>query len=283
MIHAPEINPPAGRGSDACAVAPAEWRDAVEVALAEGWVFAGLHAVPVQPDPGCGWTLAVAEPITCWSAPLRRRRIASIIDPVPAAVWDEREADDLNPAELRRPRAAAADRHHGVADREVKTPEGRGPTPSRSPSTDRRGRIESGHFRFHVVGEADPDIRAAAVRSTAASRPPSRGADHVAIACNAQRASPPTPSPPVAYAQAWPRAPCGLRPQADVRRAWTLLLELERLYNHPATTSPPSAPGSGSRGQHAVRGPSRNAPSGEHYSCRPPVPVLDVAAVGRSA
>jgi Ni,Fe-hydrogenase III large subunit len=94
------------------------------------------------------------------------------------------------------------------------------------------GVIESGHFRFHVVGERilHVDVRLfykhrglerAAEGSTA-----SDGLAYAQRACGACAVS-----NSVAYAQAC-EAALGLTPPPELARARTLLLELERLYNH---------------------------------------------------
>jgi hypothetical protein len=69
-------------------------RERVEAALAEGWTFAGLYAVqaggPVRVvlanDDGTV-RLETLEPV--------QGAVRSIVDVVPAAGWDEREAHDL--------------------------------------------------------------------------------------------------------------------------------------------------------------------------------------------
>ena len=95
------------------------------------------------------------------------------------------------------------------------------------------GVIESGHFRFHVVGERilamDPRLfykhrgleRAAEGLSTASDALPY--AQRACAACAVANT--------VAYAQAVEDA-VGLRPDRDLRVARTVLLELERVYNH---------------------------------------------------
>ncbi len=94
------------------------------------------------------------------------------------------------------------------------------------------GVIESGHFRFTVVGERilNLDLRLfykhRGLQTAAEGR---RLADGLAYAARACAACSVTNA--VAYAQACESA-LALAPDRNLRRARTLLLELERLYNH---------------------------------------------------
>jgi Ni,Fe-hydrogenase III large subunit len=92
--------------------------------------------------------------------------------------------------------------------------------------------IESGHFRFHVVGERilHLDLRLfykhRGLEAAAEGLPYEDAIAHAQRACAADAVT-----NAVAYAQACECA-LGLWPEPGLRRARTLLLELERLYNH---------------------------------------------------
>ena len=94
------------------------------------------------------------------------------------------------------------------------------------------GIIESGHFRFHVVGESilHIDLRLfykhRGLERAAEGRPLAEGLSYAQRACGACAVS-----NGVAYAQAV-ESLSGRGPDARLARARTLLLELERLYNH---------------------------------------------------
>jgi Ni,Fe-hydrogenase III large subunit len=94
------------------------------------------------------------------------------------------------------------------------------------------GVIESGHFRFTVVGERilHLDLRMfykhRGLQTAAEGRPLADGLRYAQRACAACAVT-----NTVAYAQACESA-LGLAPDRNLRRARTLLLELERLYNH---------------------------------------------------
>ncbi|MFZ1155396.1 MAG: NADH-quinone oxidoreductase subunit C [Solirubrobacteraceae bacterium] len=94
------------------------------------------------------------------------------------------------------------------------------------------GVIESGHFRFTVVGERilHLDLRMfykhRGLQIAAEGSPLSDGLAYARRACAACAVS-----NTVAYAQAC-ESMLRLAPDANLRRARTLLLELERLYNH---------------------------------------------------
>ncbi len=94
------------------------------------------------------------------------------------------------------------------------------------------GVIESGHFRFHVVGERilhlDPRLfyKHRGLERAAEGREPVEGLAFAQRACGACAVA-----NSVAYALAC-EGVLGLMPSRELRRARTLLLELERLYNH---------------------------------------------------
>jgi Ni,Fe-hydrogenase III large subunit len=94
------------------------------------------------------------------------------------------------------------------------------------------GVIESGHFRFHVVGERILllDLRLfykhRGLQRAAEGQEPADGLAYAQRACGACAVA-----NSVAYALAW-EGVLGLTPPRELRRARTLLLELERLYNH---------------------------------------------------
>jgi Ni,Fe-hydrogenase III large subunit len=232
VIDGPQINPASGGSIDTRPVTAADWRDAVELAIAEGWTFAGLHAVPGSHAPGLRVVLRRGPDHLLITSRHAERRIATLTDLVPAAVWDEREAHDLHHWEFdgHQPLRPLAD-HSVPTERWTPQVEGRdafqvavGPIHA--------GVIESGHFRFHVVGERilHLDLRLfykhRGLEAAAEGRP---YADAIAYAQRACAADAVTNA--VAYAHACESA-LGLWPRADVRRARTLLLELERLYNH---------------------------------------------------
>ena len=131
---------------------PDSYRERVAAALAGGWRFAGLHAsshgavvraLLADRDGALRLEDAVAE----------GGAVPSIVDLVPAAGWDEREAADLyglvfeghNPLRPLLDHGAAADRWtvrvSGADAYELAV----GPIHA--------GVIESGHFRFRVVGD----------------------------------------------------------------------------------------------------------------------------------
>ena len=94
------------------------------------------------------------------------------------------------------------------------------------------GVIESGHFRFHVVGERilHVDVRLfykhRGLERAAEGSALSAGLAYAQRACGACAVS-----NSLAYAHACESA-LGLTPPPELARARTLLLELERLYNH---------------------------------------------------
>jgi Ni,Fe-hydrogenase III large subunit len=203
-------------------------RAAVADALGRGLRFAGLWACD-------GPELRIA--LTGPERPLLLRFAAadafgSITGLVPAAAWDEREAHDLYGARFAghvplRPlveHPADPDAWTVPADGEDTHQVAVGPIHA--------GVIESGHFRFRVVGERILHLDARlfhkhrGLERAAEGRAPQEALAYVGRACAADAVT-----NTVAFAQAC-EAALGLRADDDLRRGRTLLLELERLYNH---------------------------------------------------
>jgi hypothetical protein len=126
------------------------YRAGIEESLAAGWRFAGLHAtgstvrtVLVAPDGA-----ACVE-----SASAMDGRVASIVDLTRAAAWDEREAADLY--------AIGFDGHvplRPLVDHDLDLAGWTVPVHGHDAyqvavGPIHAGVIESGHFRFHVVGD----------------------------------------------------------------------------------------------------------------------------------
>jgi Ni,Fe-hydrogenase III large subunit len=215
------------------AVAPAGWRTACLAAQGGGERFDGLFAT--ARDAGAVELRAIfsspdGERVIACETP--DRAVASIIDAIPAAAWDEREAHDLHDLRFsgheplrplldhRAPLAAWTVPTVGHDTHEVAV----GPVHA--------GVIESGHFRFHVVGERilHLDVRLfykrRGLEAAAAGRPLAAALAYAQRACAACAVT-----NTVAYAQAC-EAALGLDPDRELRRVRTLLLELERVYNH---------------------------------------------------
>jgi Ni,Fe-hydrogenase III large subunit len=210
------------------AVGVGGWRDAVRRGIADGRRFGGLWASD-GPELRVALTGA-GEPLLLRCPPAER--FASIVDLVPAAGWDEREAHDLYGARFPEHAPLRPLVHH-PADPAAWTVPVHGPdTHAVAVGPIHAGVIESGHFRFHVVGERvlHVDVRLfhkhRGLEREAEGRPPAEALAYVGRACAADAVS-----SSVAFAQAC-EAALGLEPDDDLRRARTLLLELERLYNH---------------------------------------------------
>jgi Ni,Fe-hydrogenase III large subunit len=211
---------------------PSAYRDAVASALTDGWRFASLHAATGADGP------VVRALLT---APTGESRIESttamadaapsIVDLVPAACWDEREAHDLYGV-----RFDGHDPLRPLVDHDVPLERFAtrvdGPDPYQvAVGPIHAGVIESGHFRFHVVGDLVLHVDARlfykhrGLERAAAGRTLADGLAVIARSCagcwvtNA-----------VAYAHACEEA-LGLEPTREVARARTILLELERVWN----------------------------------------------------
>ncbi len=248
------------------------YREAVAGALENGWSFAGLYAVaaggPVRlvlaNDDG-GLRI---ETVECVAG-----AVPSIVDLVPAANWDEREAHDLYGVrfEGHEPLRPLVEHDLDVARWTV-------PVQGRDPyqvavGPIHAGVIESGHFRFHLVGEKILHLDARlfykhrGLERAAEGSSLADGLRYVARACAACAVT-----NGVAYALAVEEA-TGLRPSAELARVRTVLLELERVWSHLNDISAVCAGNRPCRRRAAVRGPDRAGATAQRTPHGPPVPV----------
>jgi Ni,Fe-hydrogenase III large subunit len=207
-----------------------DYRAAIEEALADGWRFAGLHAL----DGGTVRTLLVDHggAVRVESVSAEAGVVPTIVDLASAAGWDEREAFDLYGV-----RFEGHEPLRPLVDHDLDL--GRWTIPVRGDDTHQiavgpihAGVIESGHFRFHVVGERIlyVDVRLfykhRGLERAAVGRTLGEGMRYASRACAACAVT-----NGVAYAHACEEA-LGLRPTAPLARARTILLELERTWSH---------------------------------------------------
>jgi Ni,Fe-hydrogenase III large subunit len=217
-------------------VEPGAWRSSCLEARAAGGRFEGLFAAVAAAGERDAVELRVV-----FGSPAGERVIAcrgpklaveTIVDAVPAAAWDEREAHDLHGVRFvgHRPLRPLLD-HDAPLEAWTVATVGRD-THQVAVGPVHAGVIESGHFRFHVVGERilHLDLRLfykrRGLEAAAAGRPLGEAIAYAQRACAACAVT-----NTVAYAQAC-EAALGLGPDRDLRRIRTLLLELERVYNH---------------------------------------------------
>jgi Ni,Fe-hydrogenase III large subunit len=211
--------------------AAADYRERIDNALAEGWRFAGLHAAE---DGGVVRTLLVAPDgatrLECVA--VTEGETASIVDLAPAADWDEREAFDLYDVRFagHEPLRPLVD--HDSDHRRWTVPV-RGHDPYQvAVGPIHAGVIESGHFRFSAVGERILHLdtrlfyKHRGLEKAAEGRTLDEGLAYAGRACAACAVA-----NAVAYAHACEQA-LGLEPTAELARARTILLELERTWSH---------------------------------------------------
>jgi Ni,Fe-hydrogenase III large subunit len=208
------------------------YRQRLEAALCDGWRFADLHAT------GGGSQVCVL--LTDGEGAFRLEMVTvnaegsvqSIVDLVPAAGWDEREAHDQYGIGFdgHQPLRPLVD-HDPHLDRWTVPVRGHDPYQI-AVGPIHAGIIESGHFRFHVVGDRILHLDTRLFYKHRGLEKAAEGAtleDGLASAARACAACAVTNS--VAYAQACEHA-LGLAPTADLARVRTVLLELERTWNH---------------------------------------------------
>jgi Ni,Fe-hydrogenase III large subunit len=206
------------------------YRERVSAALTDGAHFAGLHATS---DGALVRTLLVDQDGTTRleSVAAEEGVVPSIVDLAPAAGWDEREAHDLQGIrfaghEPLRPLV----NHDPALERWVPV---RGDDVYQlAVGPIHAGIIESGHFRFHLVGDrilhldAQLFYKHRGLERAAEGKTQDEGlayASRACAACNVANG--------VAYASACEQA-LGLVPTTELRHVRTILLELERTWSH---------------------------------------------------
>ena len=205
------------------------YRDRVAAALDDGLRFAGLYAT------GAVVRVVLAGPdgaLRLESVEVQNGRVPTIVDLTAAAAWDEREAADLY--------GLGFDGHdplrplveHDLDLRHWTVPIRGDDVYQVAVGPIHAGVIESGHFRFHVVGDKILHLDARlfykhrGLERAAEGRSLEDGRAYAQRACAACAVS-----NSVAYAHACETA-LGLQPTAELARARTVLLELERAWSH---------------------------------------------------
>ncbi|MGP0101961.1 MAG: NADH-quinone oxidoreductase subunit C [Solirubrobacteraceae bacterium] len=213
-------------------VAPQAWRETVARALLGGERFGGAWAS--GRDESLSWRALLTSPhgqrvISCRAS---EGRVESIVDLVEAAGWDEREAHDLHGLELAGHSPLRALAAHPEDPARWMTPVTGDGVHQVAVGPIHAGVIESGHFRFHVVGERilalDPRLfyKHRGLERAAEGHDGDGALRYAQRACGACAVA-----NTLAYAHAVEDAR-GLRPDRELSVARTVLLELERLYNH---------------------------------------------------
>jgi Ni,Fe-hydrogenase III large subunit len=213
-------------------VDPGGFRAAVARLVDDGGRVQALFAA----DPGTGLevrcTASDGDGDLLLRCPAVDVTVESIVGLLPALAWDEREARDLYGVTFAGHAPHRPLVHHPADLASWTTPVFGEDVHQVAVGPIHAGVIESGHFRFHLVGERvlklDPQLfskhrgleRAAEGHTAAEAHPVIQRACAACAVTNA-----------VAYAQSVEQAR-GLWPDEDLRRMRTLLLELERMYNH---------------------------------------------------
>jgi len=209
-----------------------EWRSACEHQARAGGRFCGLFAGngPQGLRVSCLFSRAGREHLLC--APAPSGAIDTVVDLFAAADWDQREAQDSYGLRFDGHEPLRPLLEHPAEPGAWTVPVQGHDAYQVAVGPIHAGVIESGHFRFSVVGERilHLDLRMfykhRGLQIAAEGRPLADGIAYAQRACAACAVT-----NAVVYAQACESA-LGLAPDLNLRRARTLLLELERLYNH---------------------------------------------------
>jgi len=206
------------------------YRDQIASALAEGFRFAGLYA-----SAGGVVHVALNEPggaLLRESVVAHDGRVPTIVDLTAAAGWDEREAADLYGVTFdgHEPLRPLVEHDLELAAWTVGV---RGDDAYQvAVGPIHAGVIESGHFRFHVVGDRILHLDARlfykhrGLERAAEKHSLEEGLAYAQRACAACAVS-----NSVAYAHACEQI-LGLRATSELARVRTVLLELERTWSH---------------------------------------------------
>ncbi len=207
------------------------YRHTVAELLANGRRFAGLHATADGRFVRLAHTGANGD-LALETVAARDGAVPTVVDLIPAAGWDEREAHDLY--------GVGFDGHEPLrplVDHDLALDHWTVPVRGHDPyqvavGPIHAGVIESGHFRFHVVGDRilhlDPRLfyKHRGLEQAAVGTSLQSGAAFVGRACAACAVS-----NGIAYAQSCESA-LGLTPPRQLARVRTILLELERCWSH---------------------------------------------------
>jgi Ni,Fe-hydrogenase III large subunit len=205
------------------------YRERIVAALDDGCRFAGLYAA------GDGVSTVLVAP----DGALRLERVdaegghvRTIVDVAPAAAWDEREAADLYGVRFDGHEPLRPLVEHDLELENWTVPVRGDDAYQVAVGPIHAGVIESGHFRFHVVGDKILHVDARlfykhrGLERAAEGQTFAEGRAYVQRACAACAVS-----NSVAYAHACEEL-LGLRPGAELARVRTVLLELERAWSH---------------------------------------------------
>jgi Ni,Fe-hydrogenase III large subunit len=222
------------RGTDVrlVEVTPGALSGAVARLVGAGGRVHSLFAVDRPQGPEVRVTATDGDGDLLLRCPAAGDTVETVLDAAPALAWDEREARDLHGV-----RFAGHEPHrplirHPADSADWTTPVIGDDVHQIAVGPTHAGVIESGHFRFHVVGER-------IIRVDVQLFWKHRGLEYAARGLTADGALPvlarSCAACAVAHATAYAHAveqARGMWPDDDLRRARTLLLELERLYNH---------------------------------------------------
>jgi Ni,Fe-hydrogenase III large subunit len=205
------------------------YRETVAEALEAGHRLAGLHAVG---ETVRAVLVASDGSAVVASVEAEDGRVPSIVDLAPSANWDEREAADLYGLRFdgHEPLRPLVDHDLELARWTVPVYGADAYQVAVGPI--HAGVIESGHFRFHVVGDRILHLDARlfykhrGLERAAEGRTLEDGFAYAQRACAACAVS-----NTLAYAHACEDA-LGLRPSSELARVRTILLELERVWSH---------------------------------------------------
>jgi Ni,Fe-hydrogenase III large subunit len=207
------------------------YREAVASALGAGDRFLGLHASQGGSVIHAAFHAPDGE-IRLESARTEEGSAPTIVDLAPAANWDEREAHDLYGVQFdgHEPLRPLVD--HDLVLSHWTVPVRGDDAYQVAVGPIHAGVIESGHFRFHVVGDRILHLDARlfykhrGLERAAEGRTLDEAARYVGRACAACAVA-----NGLAYAHACEES-LGLEPSPELARARTLLAELERIWSH---------------------------------------------------
>ena len=212
-------------------VPPDRWRDSVSSLLDRRFTFCGLHATSSAAARELRAAFIRDNTFRMIACQPGAEQAPTIVDLVPAAAWDEREAADISGLVFSGRRAGSLIEHDEPLEQWTTSVRGHD-THQVAVGPIHAGIIESGHFRFHVVGERilHLDLRLfykhRGLERAAEGQPLTQALAVAQRACAACAVS-----NSLAYAHACEQA-LGLIPSSELSRIRTVLVELERLYNH---------------------------------------------------
>lgn len=214
-------------------IEPRKWHDEIAALAESGARFAALYGAEAgSRGKQVTAVLELDGKLLARSCLAPNGKVPTLLDLFPAAAWDEREAHDLYGIDFLGHDPLRPLVEHSQEPRSWMIPVSGAAVHQVAVGPIHAGVIESGHFRFHLVGERILGLDLRLFYKHRGIERLAEGTDEAgSLAVVARTCASSSVAIQVTLAQCWERY-LGLRAGPELARARTILIELERLYNH---------------------------------------------------